>query len=132
MSNELALLAGRRILVLEDEYVIASEVEHCLRKAGADVEGPWPTAAQALAALNQPGNLIDAGVLDINLGHGGTAYPVAARLDSLGVPFLFTTGNTLSEAEPASQDHPRLEKPVSARALLKAVQELLAGQSNQQ
>lgn len=125
MTDERKLLDGWRILVLEDEYVIASEMEHWLRTDGADVEGPWPSVEQALAALDRSENKVDAGVLDINLGRGRTAYPVAERLDSLGVPYLFATGNTLEVDSPAFQGHPALEKPISARVLLRAVRALL-------
>ena len=126
MTDKRKSLDGWRILVLEDEYVIAAEMEHWLQKDGADVEGPWPSAEQALAALDRSGNRVDAGVLDINLGRGRTAYPVAERLDSLGVPYLFATGNTPDLDNPAFQGHPTLEKPISARVLLRAVRELLA------
>ena len=126
MANEDTSLVGRRILLLEDEYIIASEMEAWLRGAGAEVEGPWPSADEAVAAINRPGNAVDAGVLDVNLRYGGTALAVAQRLDSLGVPYLLATGNTLGIDEPLSKGHPRLEKPVSARVLLKAVRELLA------
>lgn len=125
MVDELKSLGGRRILIVEDEYVIAVEMEHWLQTCGADVEGPWPSVEQAMAALDRSGSTIDAGVLDIDLGFGKVAYPVAERLDSLGVPYLFATGNIIDLDNPAFQGHPILEKPVSARVLQQAVRNLL-------
>lgn len=118
-------LAGRRILVLEDEYFIASEMEHWLTRVGAEVIGPWPSVAEALAVLSGTDAPVHIGVLDINLGHGETAYPVAERMDALGIPFLFATGNNPEADDQRFRGRPRLEKPVTSRALVRAVEELL-------
>ncbi|MFC0407707.1 response regulator [Roseomonas elaeocarpi] len=119
-------LTGRRILVLEDEYIIAVEMESWLSEAGAAVIGPFARADEALAALADGKAAVDAGVLDINLGRGGTAYPVAARMDALGVPYVFATGNNLEADDPSFRGRPRLEKPVSARSLIRMVSELVS------
>ena len=122
-------LAGRRVLVVEDDWMIASEMEGLLRRAGAEVEGPWPGVDQALAALDGTTGAaaLDAAVLDVNLGGGETVYPVADRLDRSGVPYLFATGNVAGADDPAYADRPRLEKPIPDRVLLKAVAALVRG-----
>ncbi|WP_198385120.1 hypothetical protein [Roseomonas sp. KE2513] len=112
--------------MLEDEYIIAAEIKHWLEQEGAAVIGPFPNAAAALQALADPAAAPDAGVLDINLGRGGTAYPVAERLDALGVRYIFATGNNQDVGGDAFSAKPRLEKPVSTRALLRAVEDLLS------
>jgi CheY-like chemotaxis protein len=59
-------LNGRRILLVEDEYMIAEIVEEWLHQAGAEVVGPVPSVEQALACLNER-NALDGAVLDVNL-----------------------------------------------------------------
>ncbi|WP_433851495.1 response regulator [Stenotrophomonas nitritireducens] len=85
-----ASLAGRRILVVEDEYMLAECLHDLLRGDGAEVLGPASCVEDANALLDRH-PLPDAAVLDINLGRQ-SVYPVADRLSGQGVPFLFTTG----------------------------------------
>ena len=109
-------LSGRRVLVVEDEYFLADEIDRALRAAGAAVLGPVPSVEAALG-LMQTGELPDIATIDINLG-GEMAYPVADELLARGVPFLFTTGydqTSLPERHAAVR---RLEKPVEARTIL--------------
>lgn len=82
-------LAGRRVLVVEDEALVAMLVEDILLDAGATVAGPAATAAEALALL--AASLPDAAVVDVNLGTH-TSEPVTAALTRDGVPFLIATG----------------------------------------
>ena len=116
-------LEGRRVLVVEDEYMLVLDLEESLRAAGATVVGPVPSVAEAMTILDEE-EALDAAVLDVNLG-GEMAYPVADRLLALGVPFVFATG--YGEADiPARLGHvPRCEKPVDlarvAQALAQAV-----------
>ena len=125
-------LAGRRVLVVEDDWMLASEMDGLLRRAGAEVDGPWPGVDQALARLDALGGTagaaaLDAAVLDVDPGGGETVYPVADRLDRSGVPYLFATGNVAGADDPAYADRPRLEKPIPDRVLLKAVAALVRG-----
>lgn len=122
-------LAGRRVLVVEDDYLIASEMEGLLRRSGAAVAGPCPGVAEALAVLDEGGAALDAAVLDVNLGDGVTAYPVADRLDRLGIPYVFATGNTLGTSDPAYRNRPRLEKPILGSLLLSVLAQLVGGQA---
>ncbi|WP_424136291.1 response regulator [Roseomonas chloroacetimidivorans] len=118
-------LAGSRVLLVEDEYLIADEMRDWLHRAGASVMGPVPDVEQALDLIDEQAGTLDAAVLDANLGEGETAYPIADRLDELGVPYLFATGDVRLIDEPSYQGRPKLEKPVMERELLKALAQLL-------
>jgi CheY-like chemotaxis protein len=122
MPRPAVTLSGRRILVVEDEYLIAVELKRWLHDVGVEVIGPVPNVDQALTLIED--HRLDAAVLDINLGDGDTSYPVADRLDRLKVPYLFATG----EAQTASSysDHPRLEKPCSKADLLRTLGDLVS------
>ncbi|WCS24543.1 response regulator [Methylobacterium sp. NMS14P] len=124
MPEAVPPLSGCRVLVVEDEYLIASEVKRWLRSAGAEVIGPVPRVELALdlIAETQP----DAAVLDVNLGDGNTVYPVADRLGVLGVPYLFATGDVRVSGAAAETRRPILEKPFVAAELVRAVTKLVA------
>jgi len=115
-------LAGRRILVVEDEYLIAIEVKRWLMTAGAEIVGPVPSVKQALDLLAD--HDLDAAVLDVNLGDGARVYPVADELSAIGVPYLFATGDVKVADASGYQHQPRLEKPFSAAELVRALVEL--------
>lgn len=82
-------LKGKRILVVEDEALIAVMVEDMLAELGSIVLGPAATIEQALALLSH--EEIDAAVLDVNV-RGERIDPVAEALAARGVPMLFATG----------------------------------------
>ena len=124
MSHPAAHPARRRILVVEDEYLIASEVKRWLQAAGFEVLGPVPRVDQALDLIE--GRRPDAAVLDVNLGEGDNAYPLAEKLSVMGVPYLFATGDVRLTDASAYRNRPRLEKPFVARALVRALSEILA------
>lgn len=123
MSNTAGPLVGRRILLVEDEYLIALEMERWLRDAGVEVVGPVPSVDQALDMIED--RPLDAAILDVNLGDGERVFPVADRLDALGVPYLFATGDVRILKDPEYEGHPRLEKPILSPELLTATEKLL-------
>ena len=82
-------LSGRRVLVVEDETMVAWLLEDMLADLGCAVVGPAARVNQALAMLDA--EAIDAAVLDVNL-NGQMSYPVADALAARGVPFVFSTG----------------------------------------
>lgn len=104
-----AILTGKRILVVEDDYFIAKGLARALRALGAHVVGPAASVPDALALI-AAGHL-DGGSLDINL-RGEAGYAVADALTERGIPFVFTTGY----ADDALPDHyaavPRCQKPI--------------------
>ena len=85
----MSLLKGKRILVVEDEALIAVMVEDMLAELGSVVVGPAATIPAALALVKS--EVIDAAVLDVNV-RGERIDPVAEALFARGVPVLFATG----------------------------------------
>ena len=86
----ISALKNRRILVVEDDYMIAQDVRHDLERAGAIVVGPAPTVEKALGLIESD-PAVDAGVLDVNLGEE-RSFRVAEALDARAIPYLFATG----------------------------------------
>jgi DNA-binding LytR/AlgR family response regulator len=108
-------LAGRRVLVVEDEYLLAAEVVKDIRALGAEVIGPVATVDDALDLLAETERL-DAALLDLNLC-GEMAFPIADALMERGVPFVFATGYDRFAIPPRYAAVRRFEKPVDIRAL---------------
>jgi ActR/RegA family two-component response regulator len=111
-------LQGRRLLLVEDDYLIADELQKDLAVAGAEVVGPVPSVAEALDLIAS--EALDGAVLDVNLG-GESAYPVADALRACGVPFVFTTGYDYATILPAYSSVPCCEKPAGARKVAQAL-----------
>jgi DNA-binding NtrC family response regulator len=88
-------LEGLRVLVVDDEMIIALDIECMLREAGAVVIGPACDVAEGLALAR--GESLSVAVLDVRLG-AGTVEPLAEALFDRGVPFVFYSGQVLSEA----------------------------------
>jgi DNA-binding NarL/FixJ family response regulator len=123
MPDASKVLRGRRIMIVEDEMLVAMELEALLAEQGCAVIGPAPTADRALALLAE--GLPDAAILDVNL-NGQTAAPVAAALRAQNVPFLLATGYSQS-LQPELKDTPRVDKPVNHERLVQALTQLLGG-----
>ena len=110
-------------MIVEDEMLVAMELEDLLAEQGCAVMGPAPNADRALALLDE--ELPDAAVLDVNL-NGQTALPVVTALRAQGVPFVLATGYSQS-LQPELKDAPRLDKPVDHGKLLRVLAHLLDG-----
>jgi DNA-binding NarL/FixJ family response regulator len=108
-------LQGKCILLVEDDFMVALDMQEFLEESGAEVVGPAPTLKRALELVEAEGHRLDAGVLDINL-RGERSYPVADRLSQRGVIFVFTTGyHNIPERYAAL---PRCDKPVDKSRLV--------------
>lgn len=83
------LAPGKRVLVVEDEVIVAMQLEDLLLDMGCDVIGPACRIEDALE-LAESENL-DAAVLDVNI-NGRSVCPVAERLHARGVPVVYATG----------------------------------------
>ena len=116
-------LAGRRILLVEDEVMVAWALEDMLAALGCAVVGPAARVDQALALIETVD--MDAAVLDINL-NGEESYPVADALAARGVPFVFSTGYHKSGLRDAYRSLPMLQKPYERSKLSRELAELLA------
>lgn len=117
-------LAGCRVLVVEDEQLLAMMVERTLKIAGVVVVGPYGRLAEALAAVQQGG--ADVAVLDINLV-GEMVFPLAEALERLAVPFLFTSGYGDDVIPPRYRLRKLLAKPFLPCELLTALAALRQG-----
>lgn len=112
---DLSSLNGRRVLVVEDEYLLAEDLRAALERQGAEVMGPVATVAGALDLLRRgPAPVI--AILDINL-QGEMVYPVADALRARGIPFIFATGYDAQAIPPAYAGVPRAEKPVELQMM---------------
>ncbi|MGA1834720.1 MULTISPECIES: response regulator [Rhizobium] len=123
MPNE--ALSGRTYLVVEDEYLVASDMLTMLESAGAKVFGPISDVQQAMEVLSEPSLELDAAVLDINL-HGEMVYPAAALLVLRGTPFIFVTGYDCASMPKEFADAPCLSKPTAEADLVEALSAISA------
>ena len=115
-------LAGRRILVVEDEAMIALLIEDVLSDLGTTVVGPVARVDEALALARSAE--IDLAALDLNLG-GDPVYPVAEALAARSIPFVFMTGyGQLGIAEPW-RSRPSIAKPFRPSQLAGFLREAL-------
>lgn len=101
-------MAGRRVLVVEDEFYLADDLRRALADRGADVLGPVATVARARAIVAE--EQLDFAVLDVNL-RGETIFALATDLRARDVPFVFATGYDARTLPAAFADVPRWEKP---------------------
>ena len=114
-------LTGRRVLVVEDDFYLATDAARALRGAGAEIMGPCATEEDARAELE--GRRPDAVVVDINLGPG-PSFKLAETLRDRGIPFVFTTGYDAEVIPMEFAGVERLEKPFQLRQIVGAVARL--------
>lgn len=112
-------LADRRILIVEDESLVAMLLETILEDMGCQPVGPIATVAEAMTFL-EGGEPIDAALLDVNVG-GVEVFPVAAALEARGVPFIFSTGYGEGGLPEAWRGRPTLQKPFNEAAVRDAL-----------
>ena len=117
-------LRDLRILVVEDEYLIAMSLADALQNAGSVVVGPVPSVDKAIQKIESEHH-IDAAVVDVNLG-GVLAYAVADMLVARKIPFVFTSGyedNVLRNRYAQVKNCP---KPYLFRAMEEALVEAMS------
>jgi PAS domain S-box-containing protein len=112
-----------RILVVEDEAVVALEIAQVLLKAGFKVVGPARAADQALRLINE--TRCDAAILDINLG-GETSEPVALRLRERNTPFVTVSGYSSQQVPPVFKGSCSLTKPLRPELLVAELKKCIA------
>ncbi len=111
------------ILIVEDEFLLALEMNSILSDAGYQTLGPARSVAEALALIDSA--KFKAAFLDCNL-NGEPATGVALTLRARGVPFAVVTGYSWDRLPAALRDAPFAAKPLSAARLLELAQKLLA------
>jgi CheY-like chemotaxis protein len=104
----------KRVLLVEDESLIAMMMDQSLRELDFDVVGPFGTVQEALTAINH--EPVDAGILDINLA-GEMAYPIARVLQTRKVPFVFMTGYGAETTAALFPDVRIFQKPLEREML---------------
>ena len=125
MTDDLRrVLSGRRILVVEDERLIALDIRNLLEGCGCAVIGPVATTSAALALIGE--HSPDAAILDVHLGNE-TSEPIADALRARGRPFLVLTAYQRSHLTGALRDAPLLNKPFDDRRLRHELCALLEG-----
>jgi DNA-binding response OmpR family regulator len=98
-----------RILIVEDEPLLAMMLEESLGELGHEVAGSAATVEQGLAALDS--TAIDMALLDFTLGENSDAVPIALRLQERGIPFAYLTGHRSLPQGRAIPPAPLLTKP---------------------
>ena len=121
-----SLLSGKRCFVLDDEFLIALDIQQILERAGAAQVTSVASAAEAIEVLGREPKF-DLAVLDVKLGGvERNSLDVAVLLQTQGVPFVFLTGMRADDVHAKTfPNAPVIEKPYDAAALLRAVQHAL-------
>ena len=112
----------KRILIVEDEPILAIALQDILEGLGYEVVGPAFRVAQALALAGEAG--LDAAILDVNMGDGDS-YGIADRLAARGILYLFATGYGREGLEPGHEAAPVLAKPYREKEVEQALAKLL-------
>jgi CheY-like chemotaxis protein len=115
--------AGLRVLVVEDETVIAMLVEDMLAELGHHVVAVAGTLEQAARLADEAE--FDGALLDVNL-HGLKVDPVADTLARRGIPFIFTTGYGERGVPESYRDRPALQKPYRTEDLGRALADAIS------
>ena len=105
-----SLLSGVRVLLVEDETLVAMLLEDMIADLGGTVIGSASRVSRALEMVEDPSCAIDLAVLDVNLG-GEEVFPVASALAERRVPFAFSTGYGNAGLPEAWRSRPTLQKP---------------------
>lgn len=113
-------LKGCRILVLEDNFLLAETLRDLLEDCGCELIGPAARVSSALPLCTKD---LDGALLDINLG-SETCFEVADRLTEQGVPFMFLSGYSDAAIVPGRfASIPRLAKPYDRQAIVRAAEQ---------
>lgn len=100
-------MKGKKVLIVEDSYLLALTLQDMLTESGADVVGIAPSVAIALKAMED--HTIDIACLDINLG-SETSFPIADALALRGIPFVFVSAYEANVVPPAHRHRPFVSK----------------------
>ena len=126
MPKSDGLLIGKRCFVLDDEFLIALDIQQILERAGAAHVTSVASAAEAMAVFSREPKF-DLAVLDVKLGDGeGASFDVAAWLQAAGTPFVFLTGMRIDDVHAKNfPNAPVVEKPYDVTTLLRAIRHAL-------
>lgn len=122
MGLENEILRGRRVLVVDDEFLIAAFLKEVIEETGAIVVGPANSYADALKLAET--ETVDAALLDVNLA-GKQSYPIATLLRARDVKLAFLTGMGTHALPAEFRDVATLTKPVDIDTLLATLEKFL-------
>ncbi len=117
-------LNGRCVLIVEDEYLLANDLERGFQQIGITIVGPVPSLDRAMALVAD--KAIDLAVLDIQLD-GDKVYDVADALVARDVPVLFVSGYDRSDIPRRYADVPLCQKPLGADEVIAALTRIVGG-----
>ncbi|MFP7674007.1 response regulator [Marivita sp. S0852] len=119
-------MAAPKILLLEDEAIIAMDMELTLEARGYAVLGPCRSLSEARKVLKT--NRPDLALLDVNLGRDEHSLPVALELQEMGVPIVFLTGYSpeIMDMPDPLKSAKRLAKPVNEQDLMQTLEQILS------
>jgi len=120
-ASELPGSSGLRVLLVEDENLVALLLEDMLAELGHTVVGPVGRLDKALEMAQR--EAFDVAILDVNI-NGGEVYPIAEALSARGIPFVFSTGYGKKSLPAPYSDRPALQKPFQRHDLQKLFAEL--------
>lgn len=122
MSNPTSILDGARVLILEDDYYLATDLQRAMEEAGAVVIGPFSREADVGPSLGS--DRPDCAFIDINLG-GGPSFEVPRELMRIDVPFAIVTGYDEDTIPSEFAVVRKFEKPIHARMAVDVARQLL-------
>ncbi len=115
---------GPRLLLVDDDPILAILVADWLAECGCEVVGPARSVKTALELVEKEGAALDGALLDVVL-ESGDSYPVADALALQGVPYAFVTGHGLGGLAPAYRNAPILTKPFQSEDLQRMIDRLV-------
>ena len=119
MTEQHGALAGRRVLIVEDEALIAMAVEDEVRQLGCDEMFVAYSKAQALHEIDFFKPVF--AIIDVSLSTNGEDYEIADTLSDLGIPFIFSSGHLAGELPDRHVDRPFVSKPMQSKEFAEAV-----------
>ena len=120
-SREQISLKEKRILIVEDQYLIAADLGRALARLGGVIVGPVANAEAARAEMARVD--IDLAFLDVNLD-GQMVFPLADELERQGIPFIFATGHDATILPDRFKTKLRLAKPFTVQSVEEAVRQV--------
>ncbi len=120
-----------RVLIVEDEPIIALDLRECVESIGGSVVGAASTVEQAIKLIEADGGSANTALLDVTLSRGETVFPLASYLRERGIGFVFLTGLSSKHTFPEEfKDSPVIEKPFTWASVEQVLRQLAPRQGS--